>query len=334
MDCLKVYALALSFIGSVIASGCSRALSLPPDDSTGAPKTFVAVGADGTILSSRDGARWTAEESGVSANLSSVATGRASFVAVGRGGAILSSPDGVSWTRRSSPTTVELQQVIFNGDKFVAVGGSWSSDAVTVKSSDGITWTQVESPSNYSFHAVAYGRDTLVVAAYTPSNVQPMGLTPVLFTSAVSSGSSVSSGWSQQQGPDFTDSVTVGDEIVLVGSAGGGAGAFRSRDGVTWTTNRLPTFQAVTGIAFSGSTFVVVGQFATILTSSNGADWSQPPTTLGIKMLQAVTHGSSTFVVVGQDGVIVTSADGTTWMTQEAGTTKNLTDIAYGPIRP
>jgi hypothetical protein len=52
----------------------------------------VAVGTQGTILTSPDGRVWTAQQSGTAKNLWSVAWSGSQLVVVGRGGTILTSP--------------------------------------------------------------------------------------------------------------------------------------------------------------------------------------------------------------------------------------------------
>ena len=49
--------------------------------------------------------------------------GNGRFVAVGEDGTILTSPDGVSWTRRTSGTSNRLEGVAYGNGLFVAVGG-------------------------------------------------------------------------------------------------------------------------------------------------------------------------------------------------------------------
>ena len=44
------------------------------------------------------------------------------FIAVGTGGTILTSPDGASWTARTSGKTTNLHGIVWSGSKFVAVG--------------------------------------------------------------------------------------------------------------------------------------------------------------------------------------------------------------------
>ena len=99
---------------------------------------------------------------------------------------------------------------------------------------------------------------------------------------------------------------------------------------MTWTQQQ----QHVGGssIASSGSTFVIVGDVGSIYSSPNVTDWIKRATTVGSKSLKGVTHGHSMFVAVGESGMIVTSPDGAGWTTQVDSTTKDLADVAYGPM--
>src|SRR5881394_1188435 len=66
---------------------------------TFAENRFVAVGEQGSILTSENGAAWVQQNSGVTSDLSGVTQGANEFVAVGKGGAIVTSPEGKNWTR-------------------------------------------------------------------------------------------------------------------------------------------------------------------------------------------------------------------------------------------
>ena len=225
-------------------------------------------------------------------------------------------------TRRSSQATVDLSHVIFTGEKFVAVGGSWESGAVTVTSLDGTSWSPVESPSTYMFHAAAHGDGTLIAAAYYRSDLQ----TPALFTAEVTSSSSIATGWSERRCTDFYDSITIGDEIVVVGETS----VATSRDGRSWTERQLPGSRLVSSVAWSGTTLAIVGELGTIYTSPNGIDWV-PRDAATASSLRGVTHGDAMFVAVGGGGAIVTSLDGSAWVTQRSETTNALTDVSFGP---
>jgi len=63
---------------------------------------FVAVGDNGTILTSSDGTTWTSRTSGTTEYLRGGAYGNSTLVVVGLSGTILTSSDGITWTSRTS----------------------------------------------------------------------------------------------------------------------------------------------------------------------------------------------------------------------------------------
>lgn len=86
---------------------------------------FIAVGAQGTLLTSPDGVTWTARTSNTPNALRGVTYGVGTYVAVGDAGTVVSSADGATWTEQTIPTTQSLYAVIFGPDvQFVAVGTS------------------------------------------------------------------------------------------------------------------------------------------------------------------------------------------------------------------
>jgi hypothetical protein len=124
------------------------------------PALYVAVGAQGTVITSPDLNTWTVRSSGVSHALNSVAGAASAFVAVGDNTAgeavVLSSSDGVAWFVQylagdcvsdtcASPS--QLTKVIWTGTQFVAVGmerpaGSQMTYALVLTSPDGTVWTK------------------------------------------------------------------------------------------------------------------------------------------------------------------------------------------------
>jgi len=82
----------------------------------------------GTILTSRDGVKWTKQVSWTDGLLEGVTYGNGIFVAVGRTGegevrgTILTSRDGVKWTERVLGTDGWLNDVTYGNGIFVAVG--------------------------------------------------------------------------------------------------------------------------------------------------------------------------------------------------------------------
>jgi hypothetical protein len=104
---------------------------------------YVAVGGNGAIRASADGATWTTHDFTARRKyLYSVAYGGGLFAAVGSSGTILTSPDGTTWTNRTTDTTQALYSITHNGRQFVAIG----SGSHVRLSTDGIAWTWSKFP--------------------------------------------------------------------------------------------------------------------------------------------------------------------------------------------
>ncbi|GAB7128147.1 hypothetical protein JCM19000A_26540 [Silvimonas sp. JCM 19000] len=123
---------------------------------------FVAVGANGTILTSVDGLTWTTQTSGTTTNLTGVAVSASYYVAVGDNGAVLRSSDGVSWTAQTAFTSSNLLGIYYNSidSKFYAVGVG----GIMFTSSDGASWTQITTNTSSDLYSVAASADDVRVA--------------------------------------------------------------------------------------------------------------------------------------------------------------------------
>ncbi len=109
---------------------------------------------------------------------------------------------------------------------------------------------------------------------------------------------------------------------------GQGGTILTSSDGITWTS-RSGTSSHLYGVSYTNSTFMAVGESGTILTSSDGITWTLR-TSGTSSLLRGVIYGNSTFVAVGDLGTILTSSDGTSWTSRTSGTSSNLRGITYG----
>jgi len=120
---------------------------------------FVAVGAQGTVVTSPDGITWTVQTSAASATTNAlravaygVVNGTGTYVAVGDAGTVLSSTDAVTWTAQSPPTPQNLNAIAFGPDaQFVAVGAA----GTTVYGTTGTSWASNNVGTNQDLYAIA-----------------------------------------------------------------------------------------------------------------------------------------------------------------------------------
>ncbi|MBI1766861.1 MAG: hypothetical protein HYR67_00625 [Bacteroidetes bacterium] len=291
---------------------------------------FVAVGGNGTIVTSSDGITWTPRTSGYN-SLSGVTWSGSQFVAVDRwNGTILTSPDGITWTSHSTGTqNTSLNGVTWSGSQFVVVGEqytypAYSRSATILTSPDGITWTSRAPGTTNTLTGVVWsGSQFVAVGSGGTILASSDGITWTVRTSGtVNSLSGVT--WS-------------GSQIIAVG---GNGTVVMSPDGITWTVRTSGTVNTLNGVIWSGSQFVVVGEqytyypvysrSGTILTSPDGITWTSraPGTT---NTLTGVVWSGSQFVAVGgnnsQGGAILTSPDGITWTARAPGTISNPVSV-------
>jgi len=248
-------------------------------------------------MTSADGITWTAQTTPLGAWQSvcwSPSLGL--FCAVGNDifhNMAMTSPDGATWTSRSTPTTSNGRFITFVSVKwaaalgmFIACGGTGTSgDTCLITSSDGSTWTgQSLTTSQVGFKVV---------------------------------------GWA--------DSISTA--IVLSGTGSGGAGTGviqKSATGLSWTPENITTDVVFRNDCVDWSpsltTFCVVGNCNTgtagILTSSDGATWSQAnPGNNGSWLSVYRSEALGLFVAVQTGSVtqqVMTSADAVTWTLRTA----------------
>jgi len=141
---------------------------------------FIAIGANGTLLTSGNGITWAVGNSGTTNTLYGITYGNGRFVAVGAAGTLINSTDGgISWQTINSSTASDLKGVAYgvpqlayvytpqNGytalnlpaATFVAVG----ANGALVTSPDGVTWTPHNPLQTTSLNAVAYGHQFVAV---------------------------------------------------------------------------------------------------------------------------------------------------------------------------
>jgi hypothetical protein len=128
--------------------------------------TFKLVGDGGLVLLSTDAANWTTQTSGTAQNLYAIASNYLNLnVAVGANGTIITSPDGVTWTpAANSATSRDLHAVNYsplNGGIWLAVGAG----GTMVQSTDGLTWQNVTTNTLADLYGITYGITSILTGS-------------------------------------------------------------------------------------------------------------------------------------------------------------------------
>jgi Immunoglobulin I-set domain len=258
---------------------------------------FVAVGYEGTILTSTNGTNWARQNSGTSRDLHALIYAGGQYVAVGRKGTVLTSPNAVVWTSRTTPSTNYLERIAYGGSNYVIAG----THGTILTSSNAINWVARTHPLaafDVELEGVAYGLGNFVmVGGYYHYWIYFEDGDPQLNYNVVSA--------------------------LLVSS-----------NGVDWTDQGVDVGVHLRGVTFANGIFLAVGNDGHALYSTNAVDWIPfgfyAPYTFAPNLRHA-TYGAGRFVVVGNYGTMLSArAPGESFPSHPSGVTENLHDVAYG----
>ena len=239
------------------------------------------------------------------------------------------------------PSTDSIRQWLFDvtwtADLYVAVGDR----ATVMTSGNGIDWSLElvpDSVTNSIFLGVggttnllvaAGNKGSLIISPYAETNVT---VTNMVGTNVVVTNQTISTfgvNWYDiQPRPTTNDLQGVGVFADLYIVTGDNGTVLTSTNGTNWTPRATPTSALLSSVAASPDTIVATGDDGTILTSPDGANWVLRPL-LTTNWLYRVRYLAGQFVAVGQNGVIITSADGTNWNLQASGTIRWLNDVTW-----
>jgi hypothetical protein len=97
-----------------------------------------------------------------------------------------------------------------------------------------------------------------------------------------------------------------------------------------WTpVNPTPTENAFFSVAYGVGTFVAVGDFGVVATSSDGAHWVFRESGTAVA-LESVIYANNQFMAAAVDGTVLTSPDGIDWASHSTGATFSVNNLAYG----
>ncbi len=91
-----------------------------------------------------------------------------------------------------------------------------------------------------------------------------------------------------------------------------------------------PTYQGhrLDDVIWTGSQYVAVGNYASVLSSPDGSSWTRHSAGTGTS-LQTVAYTGSVYVIGYYDGTLFTSSDLNTWTQRDSGTTQPIHDIVW-----
>jgi hypothetical protein len=246
---------------------------VPPFSGLLATKNLiVAVGAEGTILTSTDAEKWVLRSSGFGDSFLAVAYGNGLFLAVGphtsstgsSQSVLASSVDGTNWTISLVEMGGDPLDLAFGNGVFVAAVMGSNQQPACATSVDGQAWDLHAWPADVSPRRLAYGNGQFVAVG---------GLCGL----GRCSGSIVTSvdgtNWTRQEfQPRFLYGVAFGhDQFIAVGGncdmGGCDSLIIASRDGQSWVPHRAGTRTALTSVAFGDDTVVILGENGLILQS-------------------------------------------------------------------
>ena len=219
---------------------------------------YVVVGAEGVILTSKDGNSWKRRQAGIGVNvLENVTWTGERLIAVAQRGNILTSERGFTWELRQSGVYKTLFHVCWGGDGAVIVG----EDGDLLTSGRGLVWARRNSRTDEKLFACWGNGKNFIVAGEA-------GLILTSFDSGVT--------WEKRKSVDV-GSARIWDvgnsDTIIVAVAEGGRIVTSEDNGVTWTKRDSGTTDHLYSITWTGKEFWVAGANSTILVSPDGINW-------------------------------------------------------------
>jgi photosystem II stability/assembly factor-like uncharacterized protein len=256
--------------------------SLPSWTGTG----YVAVGANGTIISTNNTGIWTNRSSGTTNTLYGITYGNNLYVAVGWGVIRTSPSDCITWTARTPSTaggTNDLQGITYGNNLYVLVGY-----ATIQTSPDGITWTSRASGTNYNLYGITYGNSKYVAVGYQGTIYSsPDGIT-----------------WTGRASGTTATLYSVTYCYSLYIAVGDSGTILTSPDGIAWTKRISGTTSKLNGV----TGFVAVGDGGTIITTQDGVSWTAAISNTTSTLYGVAFATNPMSAVVGAGGKVFTTA--------------------------
>ncbi len=324
---------------------------------------FVAVGEDGTVISSADTLTWRSEtpvrapgrltqfrngylvgEDGFYAfaqatpagihfsyQQNSILADRIDSVAIGAGRTVAlagsfagASFDGRAWTVAATPAP--LTKLAFGGGRFVALGGATTSGAA-------------------DHHRIHHSPDGLHWTAAEPTD--RTGLTAIAYGGGrFAAGGAGSEIWTSDDGHSWTrrasglnsrgiEAMAFGNGIFM--GAGTSGNVVTSTDGgLTWTSRGPFGSDPYKGVAFGNGRFVAVGHNGRVVRTDDGISFTSAQishldsSTGNRPFMESIAFTGTEFIAATSSGQAFVSPDGVTWEERFTGIPGPLTGAVAG----
>ena len=284
----------------------------------------VAVGLQGHVVTSTDGANWSPQTVGTNRHLHDIIYANNTFVAVGAlhndsgvHSLALTSTDGLTWTEQ--PTDSRAWKSIAHGNGTFVVVGDHTIDTST----DGVTWTRRTPFAFVNFQAVAFGNGQFVTTGVFNDGRGNLSYCVQRSTDGVT--------WSGEPAPTnvLMRSIAFGNgQFVMAGDNGM---IFTSPDGIAWTPRNSGS-GSFNDLAFANDRFVAVGSGGTLWQSQDGVGWTQPVSHQS-QNLFGVGFALGRFMAVGEGSAILAASTSGEWSSSVAATTHDLRAVTFGGDR-
>ncbi len=309
---------------------------------------IIITGASGAIAYSDDGVNFTNCSVNSGGNwLVSVAASPNLVVAVGDNGVIYTSTNGATWYLQNPPPRLGdswLTSVAYGNGIFVTTGDTGGPGGVSyiANSSDGINWTN-QTPSNLSasdgnLEAVAWISSSGSRTVYPYTGFWAVSDTGAAFYSTNNgviwnrfTFGNPSTNVLYAIAADNTTGLLAGDSEVRLGSAVGKQIAWPEQIGAALTS--VPPWTYFAAVSATNGVYELAGYDGMLVQSylTNGTyNWNTPYYSARDWLFQ-VTLASGLYVAVGDNVRIMTSDDGVDWSVEELPLTNsvNLTNTAF-----
>ena len=289
------------------------------------------------VLISRDGIAWTAEETPVDGQVSSIAFGGGRFVAATTSMQTMVSTNGEQWLAglESQGDGPEFTAVAYVGDRFIATyAGAYTTFGNYFVSLDGETWTtelwDMETGPFYgNVRALTFGPHGAAGVA------DGLGYSLLHYLIVSSDGRK----WHQsvKRLPGFETSAAFAGGRFFLREQSGYANPYEQRtettylvsaDGQKWESTVVADAEWFGLPAYGSGIWAAGGSGGHVVISTNAVDWQQLDTGQTNQLLHTAFAGGK-FVVSGANGTLLTSVDGVNWMRQALDTTNTLGEVAW-----